>query len=124
MRAEGSQIPRYPHPPGDRDPSSSHTVAQVLASNASAGIKAAFNRLLLHWLPPPPTTTGGTRIHFDSDDEDFRIERPSSFVLLLVAERFPHRADAKKQIHPLNNRKPETSVRLPQPLCLRHAQAR
>ena len=48
-----------------------HCVAQVLASNASAGIKAAFNRLLLHWLPPPPTATGGTRIQFDSDDEDF-----------------------------------------------------
>lgn len=49
-----------------------HAVARVLASNASAGIKAAFNRLLLHWLPPPPpTTSSGTRIQFDSDDEDF-----------------------------------------------------
>ena len=48
-------------------------VARVLASSsASPGLKSAFNRLLLHWLPPPPkTSSGGTKISFDSDDDDF-----------------------------------------------------
>ena len=44
-----------------------HTVGTVLASNASPGIKAAFNRLLLAWHPPPPTE--GTKVQWDSDDE-------------------------------------------------------
>jgi hypothetical protein len=44
-----------------------NTVATVLASNASPGIKAAFNRLLMAWLPPPPSA--GTKVQWDSDDE-------------------------------------------------------
>ena len=42
-------------------------VAGVLASDATPGVKAAFNRLLLAWLPPPPSS--GTRVQWDSDDD-------------------------------------------------------
>ena len=45
-----------------------HTVATVLASNATAGIKAAFTRLLLAWQPPPKSTEG-TKVQWDSDDD-------------------------------------------------------
>ena len=45
-----------------------HTVATILASNATPGMKAAFTRLLLVWQPPPPSTEG-TKVQWDSDDE-------------------------------------------------------
>ena len=47
-----------------------HTVAQVLTSNATPGVKAAFTRLLLAWQPPPPSNAG-TKVQWDSDDDEF-----------------------------------------------------
>ena len=47
-----------------------HTVATVLASTATPGVKAAFTRLLLAWQPPPPSN-GGTKVQWDSDDDEF-----------------------------------------------------
>ena len=48
-----------------------HTVAGVLASSATPGVKAAFTRLLLAWQPPPLPSTEGTKVQWDSDDDDF-----------------------------------------------------
>ena len=45
-----------------------HTVATVLASTATPGVKAAFTRLLLAWQPPPKSTEG-TKVQWDSDDD-------------------------------------------------------
>ena len=47
-----------------------HTVATVLASTATPGVKAAFTRLLLAWQPPPPSNAG-TKVQWDSDDNEF-----------------------------------------------------
>jgi hypothetical protein len=47
-----------------------HTVATVLASTATPGVKAAFTRLLLAWQPPPKSTEG-TKVQWDSDDDEF-----------------------------------------------------
>ena len=47
-----------------------HTVATVLASTATPGVKAAFTRLLLAWQPPPPSN-GGTKVQWDSDNDEF-----------------------------------------------------
>ena len=42
------------------------TVAAVLASNASGGVKALFNRAMASFLPTPPPTEG-TQVEWDSD---------------------------------------------------------
>ena len=47
-----------------------HTVATVLASTATPGVKASFTRLLLAWQPPPPSNAG-TKVQWDSDDDEF-----------------------------------------------------
>ena len=47
-----------------------HTVATVLASVATPGVKAAFTRLLLAWQPPPPSNAG-TKVQWDSDEDEF-----------------------------------------------------
>jgi hypothetical protein len=46
------------------------TVATVLASDASGGVKALFNRAMFHWLPSPAPSTEGTKVEWDSDLED------------------------------------------------------
>ena len=45
------------------------TVATVLASSASGGVKALFNRAMATWLPPP-APTDGTTVEWDSDLDD------------------------------------------------------
>ena len=42
------------------------TVAAVLVSNASGGVKAFFNRAMVSFLPTPPPTEG-TQVEWDSD---------------------------------------------------------
>ena len=46
------------------------TVASVLASGASAGVKALFTRAMSRWLPSPAPSSEGTKVEWDSDLED------------------------------------------------------